>query len=282
MNWFLLSLISVITFSIANFLQRLLMKDKNSSVIGYAITFQLISAILVGFFSFTRGFLMPPLQELWFNFVLMTILYGVGTLLFLKALQIMELSKTVIIISSRMIWTVVISLLFLGETLNFIQIAGIVLIFSSVILISFKKEILQFDKRILYPLGAAFCFGVAFANDAFILKQSDVFSYTTLAFLFPGLFILVSKPKIIIEMKTFFNIVIFLKIILLSFFLSISAITIYLAYQQGGNASQLAPISQSSIILTVLLAVIFLNERSQLKQKFISLIMMITGILLLK
>jgi transporter family protein len=282
MNWFLLSIISVITLAISNLLQRLLMRNEKSNVIAYSLVFQLICAVLVGLFSFARGFVMPPLQELWFNFVLITVLYAAGTLFLFRALQDVEASKTAIITSSRALWTIVVALIFLGESFNLVKTIGVILVLGSVVLVSFKREAVQFNKGIFYALSAAFCYGIAFANDTFILRQSDALSYTTLAFLFPGLLILAIRPRILTEMKTLLNISVLSKMVLLGLFYSTSAITIYLSYQWGGTASQLAPISQSVVILTILLATIFLGERSQLTRKFAGATMATIGVLLLR
>jgi len=225
---------------------------------------------------------MPPIRELWFNFVLITVLYAAGTLFLFKALQSVEASKTAIITSSGALWTIVVALIFLGESFDLVKILGVILVLGSVVFVSLKREVMRFNKGILYALGSAFCCGVAFANDTFILRQSDVFSYTTLAFLFPGLFILVIQPRILTEMKALLSTPVLLKMALLGLFFSSSTIAIYLAYQEGGTASQLAPISQSVVILTVLLATIFLNERGQLIRKFVGAIIVTIGVLLLR
>ncbi len=282
MNWFLLSIVSVIAFATSNLLQRVLMKDEKSNVVAYSVAFQLICAVLIGLFALGRGFIMPPIQELWFNFVLTTVLYAAGTLFLFRALQNIEASEAAVIISSRALWTIVVALIFLGESLDLTKTIGVILVLGSIALVSLKRKTIRFNKGILYVLGAAFCYGVAFANDTFILRQSEVFSYTTLAFLFPGLLTLAIKPRILPEIKKLLNIPALFKMVLLCLLYSTAVITIYLAYQQGGTASQLAPISQSVVILTVLLATIFLNERSQLARKFAAAIMVIIGVLLLR
>ena len=282
MNWFLLSIVSVITLAISNLLQRVLMRDEKSNVIAYSLMFQLICAVLIGLFAFMRGFVMPPIQEMWFNFILITVLYAVGTLFLFKALQNIEASEAAIITSSRALWTIAVALIFLGESFDLFKTIGVILVLGSIVLVSFKRKVIRFNKGILYALSSAFCYGVAFANDTFILRQSDALSYTTLAFLFPGLFILAIKPRILTEMKTLLNKPVLSKMVLLGLFYSTSAITIYLAYQRGGTASQLAPISQSVVILTFLLAAIFLSERSQLVRKFVGAIMATIGVLLLR
>jgi len=282
MTWFLLSITSVAAIAIANLFQRILMKDEASNVVAYSLVFQLMSASLIGLFAFTQGFIMPPIQELWLNFGLMTILYASGTILLFKALQTTEASKAAILRSSSALWTIVVALVFLGESFNLVKVIGIGLILGGIILVSLRKEAIRFKKGDLYLLGSAFCIGVAFANDTFILRQSDALSYASLAFLLPGLLILAMKPKAIKDIKLFLKPHVLLRMAILVIFYSTSAITVYLAYQQGGAASQLAAIAQSAVILTVILAAIFLRERSHLSRKFIAAAIATIGVLLIR
>ena len=274
-------MVSVIALAISNLLQRVLMRNEKSNVVAYSLVFQLTCVALIGLFAFTRGFVMPPIQEMWFNFVLITVLYAAGTLFLFRALQDVEASEVTVITSSRALWTIAVALIFLGESFDLTKTIGVALVLGSIALVSFKRETARFNKSIFYALGSAFCYGVGFANDTFILRQSDALSYAALAFLLPGLFILAIKPKVLVEMKSLLTTSILLKMVLLGLFYSTSAITIYFAYQQGGTASQLAPINQSVVILTVLLAAIFLGERSQLLRKFAGAIIATAGVLLL-
>lgn len=282
MTWFLLSIISITAIAIANLFQRILMKDETSNVVAYSLVFELMGASLIGLFAFAQGFIMPPIQELWLNFGLMTILYASGTILLFKALRTTEASKAIILRSSSAFWTIIVALTFLGESFNPVKVLGIGLILGGIVLVSLRKEAARFNKGDLYVLGSALCFGVAFANDTFILRQSDALSYTALAFLLPGLLILAMKPGAIKDTRLFLKPYVLLRMTILVFFSSIATITAYLAYQQGGAASQLAAITQSAVILTVILAAIFLRERSHLPRKFIAAVIATAGVLLIR
>jgi uncharacterized membrane protein len=72
------------------------------------------------------------------------------------------------------------------------------------------------------------------------------------------------------------------KLILLGCLYAISAATIFLAYQYGRNAAQIAPINETSTILIVILAAIFLKERSQLLRKLFAAAISVLGVLLIK
>jgi len=258
------------------------MKDDKSDPFAYSLAFQLMCALLVGLFAFTWGFVALPILELPFNFLVATVLYAAGTLLVLKALQTTEASKTTILGSSSALWTIIVALIFLGESFDLSKVIGVVVILGGIVFVSLKRESFSSNRGDLYVLGSALCYGVAFANDTFILRQSDALSYLAVAFLLPGLLILVLRPKTIKDLKLFLNPRVLLRMTIMSIFYSASAITIYLAYQKGGAASQLAPIGQSVVILTVLLAAIFLGERENLGKKLVAATMTTVGILLLR
>ena len=69
---------------------------------------------------------------------------------------------------------------------------------------------------------------------------------------------------------------------LLGIFYSAQAVAYYIALQSGRNASQIAPIYKSNIILTVLLAVIFLKERKNICSKLFAGMLVTLGVLLIK
>lgn len=281
MNWFLLAIISTLSVAISNLLRRVLLKNYRGDIFSYSIVIQFAGAILVGSFAFSRGFIMPPIQNLPLNFILMAISYAAGTILVLKAMQNAEASEAAILGASSTLWVIIVSLIFLGESFNLSKITGIALILISVLLVSIKNG-LKFNKNSLYILISAFCYGTAFANDAFILRQSDALSYLSIVFLFPGLAMLIVKPKAILGIKTLLKPLSLLKITTLSFFFAFSGVMTYLAYQNGGTASQLASIGQASVILTVLLAAIFIGEKDNLWKKLIAGVVTTIGVLLIK
>lgn len=260
------------------------MRDEKSDPFAYGLVFQLICSILVFLSAFWTGFVVPPVKELAFNFFLEAVLYA-GFIIFLfKALKLIEASEVTILTATNALWTIVFSLIFLGESFGAVKLLGVLIILVSIVFVTQKEKRLSFhfNQGSLYALLAAFCFGVAFVNDAFILRRSDAISYTAIAFFLPSLVILLIKPATIKKMKIFFKPELIVKMGLLGLFYSTSAITTYLAYQAGGNASQLAPIGLSRIVLTVVLAALVLNERAHLRKKIVAAVLVSIGILLLR
>jgi len=280
MSWQILVALATITNAIAVVLQRVLMKGKNSDPIAFSIVFQLLVGILTGTYACIKGFNLPNLVPFIPNLILMALLYGLGNALVFKALKTIDASEFTIIFASRTLWIVIGAVIFLKESFSLQQFLGTVLIISSIILVSWKRKKIVIGGGIWTALLAAVVMGAAFTNDVFIVSSFDVPSYLTLAFIVPALVVWALYPKSTKAMKLIFEKQNLMQLLVLAVIYSGAAISIFLAYQVGKNASQIAPLNQTSTILTVLLSMIFLGERSDYLKKVIGAVVSFIGVLL--
>lgn len=282
MTWFFWTILSVITTALANLFQRVVMRKKDSDPFGTTIIFQFLCGILVALFALSKGFVFPSPGIHFWNLLASAVLWGLSSLYLFKAYQLLESSEIAIITACGAVVTIIASIFFLGETFTLSQFIGTTLIIVSVILINIqKRKTFTLKKGIVYAFIAVVLSGLAVTNDAFILRTYDVVSYTTLGFLLPGVLLLILRPSAIITFKRLSQIEFARPMVLLSLFYTAQAITYYMALT-GAGASQVAPIYRANIILTVLLAVLFLKEKDRLFVKFISAILVTTGVLLIK
>lgn len=258
------------------------MKEEQSDPISYAIVFQLAVTCVIAICAFYRGFRLPPLQPLLPYLGLMTVLYGFANIAHWRSFQLIEASEVSVIFSSRSLWVLFVAIPFLGESLTSRKLLGTFLVVLGVALVSWREGRFKFQRGYAFALLAACLFGIGFANDAFLLRSFDVFSYNTIAFLFPALFLILLRPKSLKKIKVFFDKRRLMKMLVLAVFYAAAALTIGASYQAGGEASQIAPISQSSVILTVLLAAIFLKERGNFLNKLAGAIAVFLGVVLLR
>lgn len=282
MTWQLLLAISILGTSISTIIQKILLSKNKVDPIACSITFQLIAGIIIGLFTLMNGFKFPNLIPLIPNLILMSIFYGAGDIFSFYALQITDASEYTIIFASRALFTIVGSVLILHEKFLPSQIFGTFLIITSIVLVFWKKDKFSFNKGFIFALLAALCFGLAFTNDAFIIKSGfDVPTYLTLAFIFPALMTWLFYPKSTSKMKPLFSNQTLIKVFLFGFIYSISAIAYFTAYKVGKNSAQIAPLNQTTIIVTLLLSIIFLNERKDLPKKIIGAFIAFIGVLFL-
>jgi drug/metabolite transporter (DMT)-like permease len=282
MSWQLLVAISVFTNAISVLLQRVLLKNDKSDPVAFSIVFQLITGTLILIYAVVRGFSTPDLSPLLINLILMIVLYGAGNVFIFKSLKLVEASEFTILFASRAIWTIIIAILALGEVFTLKQGFGTIFIFSSIALVSWHANKFKFGKGAFFSVLAAVSFGLAFANDAFIVRNFDVPSYLAIAFILPAVGVWAVNPKSTKKMAVLFSKELLPKLGLLAVFYAISAITIFLAYQVGRNVVRIAPLNQTTTIFTVILAMIFLGERKRMLQKIIGVILGFIGVLLIK
>lgn len=281
MPWIILVLASVLLFSLASVLQRVLMKDKHQDAYASSILFQLLGAVVLGVVAHTQGFVWPPLSQYPIHFLLLAGLYGAGTLCLFNAYKYLEASEITIITSVRAIITIVSAVLILGEVFNILNGIGVFLIFISVFMVTQKQGKFKLNRGYLYALGMTVCYGLALTNDTFLLKHANVYSFAAIGSLLPGLFLMIVNPKKIAELKIFAEPKTFIKILVLVVAQTSAGLLFYLALSQGATASQATPILQVSVIVTVLLAAVFLGETERLVKKLVAAVLVSVGVILL-
>jgi len=281
MSWQILVVVSVVTYSVSVLLQRVLLKNEKSDPVAFSIVFQLIVGVLTLAYALVRGFSMPSLAPLLPNLLAMVVLYGAGNVFIFKALKLVEASEFTIIFATRVLWTIGAAILFLGEAFAIKQLAGTVLILAGVVLVSWHSEKIKFGtKGSIFSLLAAAAFGLAFANDAFLLRNFDVPSYLSIAFIAPTLGVWLISPGVTTKMRVFLERQFLLKLGLLGTIYAVSAITVFLAYQIGRNAAQIAPLNQLSTVVVVILGIVFLKEKSHVFKKMVGALLGFVGMVL--
>lgn len=280
MNWQLFLLISILFSSVIGLFHRVLMKEENSDAKAQTIVFLGLAGVFTFTISVFRGLSFPKFPLLLPNFILLTIFGTIAPILTFRAFQLIDVAKVGILLSSQRLWTVLAAFIFLGETLTTSKVFGTILILIGVAIISWKKHKIEIGKGEFYAILAAFLYGISYVNAFYILQHLDAISFEAYASLLPAFLLLVVQPGTIKKIRFYFvpknaariSIAVILDII--------ATVSLYVAYQIGRNASQIAPLSTTPIMFTVILAAIFLNERENLINKIIGSIVVIAGAIL--
>ena len=279
MSWFTLALVSIVTLSLATLLQRILMKEEESNPIASAIIFQFMLGAYVLVFALALGrFVWPPDEISYLRFLISALLWAGTTFFSFQAIKFLGAGETSILVSSSAVVSIVLGVLLLKEVLTLPIILGFVLILGAIVVVN--SEHLTFKSR----RGIIFCLlfsGIAVVNDVIILATYEAFSYTAVMSFLPGVILAFIFPKEVVKVKKFLKLKEFRLMALLTFFYAIQAVTYYLAYQEGAPISTLATITKAAIVLTVILAAIFLKERSNLPKKALAALMVTVGAILI-
>lgn len=285
MTWPILALINIVTSAVVVLLQRVLMKEEDSNPVGSSIIFQFGLGIIALLFAVVLGrFSLPAISthpELVFPYLLATLLWTGYTLFSFKASKLVGAGEMTILGASNSIITIFLSILFLSESLKITTIFGSALILFAIWLVNSEKLSFSSREGVIFALISAACGGIAVVVDATILKSYDAFSYLAVMSFLPGIVLLSSFPKQALKIPSLLKPKPLSFMLFFCFIYTIQSSSYYLAYQAGAPMSQLTPLSKSYIVLTLVLAVIFLKEKSNLKKKIVASVLVTIGAILL-
>ncbi len=281
MNWFFLTLLSVLFASLASILQRVLMKDERSDPYSYAIAFHFLLGFLNLGFALVSGSQFSLLSGNFFLLLLASALWGGCSIFLFKALQLIEASEKTILSSLNVVFTIIASVIFLHETFNGQKVFGTVIILASILLVVTLKNGFKFNRGVVYVLITAVFAGLAIVADSANVQHYNVITYNTFQNFLTGFIILAFAPKSLQQWRCFVEPSFLTKMLPLGIFSTAQGILYLTALTYGGNTAQVGTIRQASTIVTVLLAVIFLRERNNLWRKLLAAVLVTFGVFLL-
>lgn len=280
MNWLYFTLISVIFSSVASIFQRVLMKNDKSNPYSYTIVFH----ILLGCLTLTIGLIQGSDFSLFsgniYILFLAAALWGICQVFLFKALQLVEASELTIMSGVRVIITILASIIFLKQEFTGLNVFGTILILASTFLVVNFGKGFKINKGLVYTLAMTLFGGLAIVTDSANVQHYDVFAYSTYSNFLSGLFILAFYPTALKQWGNFVQPHFLAKMLPLAVFSASQGVLYLLALSYGGNTAQVGTIRQASVIVTVLLAFIFLKERSNFGRKLIATILVTLGVIL--
>ena len=214
--------------------------------------------------------------------VVLGIIITVGNLSFSKSLHDGNVSIVVPIASAWVIITVVLSLLLLNEVLTKLELVGAIMIIAGVLLASFKlrdlkkSRIKNISKGVPFAVITAISWGVYYyIIGSFTLRVGwfqAAFLYNLPAIFFMAMFGLVAHKDI-----SFPKVPVVFLIAGLALLNVIGLLGYNLSVTYGYIALS-APITSAAVIVTVLLALVFLEERPE-KNQLLGIALVIAGII---
>jgi drug/metabolite transporter (DMT)-like permease len=281
MTWQLLTIISVLSLSISVILQRILIHRDKTDPFAYAVVFQGIVGILLTVVAVSVGFSLPGIEKVILPAIISIIFYGVGHIVYAKTLQKIEASAFSVLFATQAIWIMALGIVLLGETITAIQIVGTVLIFAGVGLLIKNISAVFKDKGTLLGLLTGLMFGVAIMSWSYVGRYTDALSWAAISFIGTSLVAFLVRPKSIQKMKPLLKPNVLVTLVLLAVFYGIGSLAMLFAYKEGSFAI-ISPLRQTSIIVTVLLALAFLpQERNRIRRKIVAALICVVGVVLI-
>lgn len=279
MIWVIFALISAICESTKSLLHRKVMITEDPYA--YAM-FENIFAALI-FLIFIKEFIFPNEFKAWFIVIIASILWLCISIISQYSYKYTKVSIQEPLKQTRLLWVLLIGIIFLHELITLNKIIGTVLIFIGLIIITYQEKT-SFgsfkDKGVQITLLYSFLFALVTIVDKYALSYFNAETYGFLVYLFPGIILLIMNRKskhdeILNLLKKFW------------FAILIVAITSFGYYYFKLKALELAdatlvfPIIRGATIFTVLGGIVLFNEKENLLKKLISIIIIFCGIIFL-
>ncbi|MFA6016888.1 MAG: DMT family transporter [Patescibacteria group bacterium] len=281
MTWLYLSLGVAVCYACLNIFSRIVSVDsKNPRAL--SIAFNLVSTvmaiILLLFTGSFKNFSLPKIADAWIYLLIAAFFYGIFERLRFFATKMLDASIYSIIGNTSLIVAFTISIFLYKETLTISKLTGSLLILASLFMVVDKKKSKVSIRGVLVGLTACIAVGIAAGLDK---KGAIYFSpeiYNLLLWVvplivlyFPGI-----KIKEIIDQFKKFS----WKIVLLAFF---NFVGYYLGLKAFllADATRVLPIIQLSTIMTVIIGILFLNEKNHMSKKILAGIIAVVGVFLL-
>lgn len=279
LSWFHLVLFYIVTNAASKLLQKYSLQDEEVDPTAYSAYFLLAVGLLTIPLLPFEQINYPTEPRIWLVVLLSSIFYTVCMILFFKALKTIEVSQVEAIATTRTIWLMLLGVIFFKEQLYLSQVVGIILIFFGLVVIYWQRgKEFHFEKPHLYTLSYTILISCAYALDKYLLSYFSVALFQVVIYLIPALITIVFVPNTFEKMKVLVKPRKNNYIILLCCFLQmLSTLALYRAYQIG-ELSLVGPLAQTSIIVTIIVGLIVLKERWNLRRKIIGITLAILGI----
>lgn len=282
MPWQILLIFSVLFLSLNGLFHRSLLKDDDSDPKAQAIIFLSLGGILTVFIALFSGKLNLGFStSLTANLLAIAVFATIAYVLKYHGFKLISASEVVILGATSKLWNVVGAYFFLHETITLQKILGAIIILVGVAITMYIDKKFRLNKGTLFVLLAGVIWGFVDINGFYILQNMDALNYQIYFYLLPVLALILVSPSTVKKLNYYFRVDRAIKITLLSLFDTLGLLTLFLAYQAGGQASVIGPLSNAKIIVTVILAMVFLKERDHLTNKLIGAIVTALGVVLL-
>ena len=271
MDWLLLTVLSVFSRATFGVATKVLSKRVKVSAVSQAVMLLVTGGLLaIPLSPFIGGISFYNLSDVWLLALVMIISSAIGNVLFFKGLEKLDASSAQVIFSSILLWSIFLSILFLGSQFSLYQLVGIAVLLFAIILIQYKKDTKLMNKNVWYMLIAALLFAIFQVSSAELAKTISVGAYTLLAYL-GGAFVLwaIYPKKISKEISSLAKQ--YKRAGVSTLFAAstslLYAVFAYLAYASAPDRGVVVLLLTSQVILGVILAIIFLKERDQIPKK---------------
>ena len=281
MSWQVYISLAVVGLSVAILLQRELLSRYKLDPGGFAVLFQLLVAVTMLPLVLVHGYNAHGFADLLLPITLSSVGFGVGSVIYGKALQRIDASVFSVLFATQALWIMACGIWLLHEKLSMLQTVGSLFIFASVALLAKNVRSHRIHVGILFGIATGMFFGIAIAATSYVSRHMDLITWSFLAFVFGGFGSLAADPSSVRRMRPIFRAKALRLVLILCVVYAAGNLAMMYAYKYG-PFSLVAPIRQTGIIVTTLLAFALMrSERTNIARKLTAAAMCTFGVILL-
>jgi drug/metabolite transporter (DMT)-like permease len=278
MSWSILTLLGILVFSPKNLLYRTLMKDDKSDPYAQSIVFFGLGGTLALLFSlFHGGFQVQMTLNQLLLFVPLTVCATVGPVLLFKSYQRLDASEIAILQSSQKVWTVLGAFVLLQEPFAVNKILGTLVIVVGIAITLWRRRQFQVNEGVALVLAATLFYAGMDLVSYYIVRDFDAISFIVYVCYLPVVTLLLLRPQTVKKIPYYFEPKYALGVSVLALCDTVGTLCFFFAYQAGRNAAQIVPLGGLITINSVLLAIIFLKEYTNIPNKVIGALVTLVG-----
>lgn len=200
MPWYFFAAVPPVLFSVTNFIDKFLIEKKIKDPIAITVLSGFVSGVLGILFGILSGFEYPGLIE-----ISLLLLAGILLIFYLlpyyKALKLEDASRVVPLFQFIPVFTLILSSIFLKETLLPKQTIGLILVVMAGFILSAEKierKMFKPRKSLWFMLLASLMYGSVGIIFRFVVRQSDYWTTLSYNYIGTGLgaLLLVALPKV--------------------------------------------------------------------------------------
>ena len=281
MNWLILTLVSAVAYAFAEIIGKYV-SDEKSEPLFIGIISALFTTVTSLFFVAFEPIKLPSNIWAFGGLVASSAFVAIGIIAYYGGLKHSDISEFGLLSRTSILMRVLGGMLLFQERFSIFQSFGCVLILASIFSLSWEGTKLRFGKGARFALITAVLFTCGSLIDKAVISYYSPVLYTFLIYLFTVLFMLplavlhfkkgAHLPKINTMRALFFT----------GSLYGISAYCIYAAFLARGPLSLVSLASQLEIPITILWGIFIMRENKKIFPKFISMALLILGIILLR
>ncbi len=275
----ILAVLAAISKGFEKVINRLILIKEDS--LSYAFIWQLLSSI---FFLplFIKDFKIPEQGSAWILVIISSVLWSLVAYTGFKAHSKLEVSIKPIISKSKLLFVLLLSIIFLKETLTIEKIIGTTLIFTGIVILTYKKgrkfHSLR-EKGVQLTILSAFLTASVLIIDKYSTNYFNAGTYSFLVYFIPAIiltpFIINKKQELKSILKNNY------KTTITAVLLGAANYYLMLKAFKLEDASIVVPIIELSTLIAVFGGIKYLKEKKEISKKIIAATIVIIGAIII-